>query len=120
MVSLRSLGLYRSMGGINLHQVTVHCCNAVSGGTDDEGFGAGNLLGGVSLPEGAAGDFGELNVVAHQIGVLLMQELYFIRIQFNKFCRSVSPFVFAPGQKILPDVKSFLLYSQSLYQCNSH
>ena len=41
------------------------------------------LAGGVGLPEGAAGDFRELHVVAHQQGIDLPQGLQLAGVQFD-------------------------------------
>ena len=77
---------------IQLHQIFVHCGNAVCRGLHIKRLRTGNLLGCICLPESTASHFCELHIVAHQVRILLMQEFYFARIQFHKFCHKNTPF----------------------------
>ncbi len=75
-------------GRIDLHQVLTHGCQGSLGIGQQERLGSGDLTGGVSLPEGAAGDFGKFHIVAHEHGVLLVQGCQFAGVQFDKFSHS--------------------------------
>ena len=59
----------------------------------DKRFRSCDLTGGISLPEGTAGDLSELHIVAHQKGIDLTQGSQFSRIQFYKFSHNHSPYL---------------------------
>ena len=86
-----------------------HDEGAAAGGNFDlacgggNGFGAVDLGIGVGLPEGAAGDFGHLNIVADEAGVDGAEHLGVFRMKRDELCHVVLSLLIVLIEPILQD-----------------